>query len=252
MHDEPNEFLVRAGCFSNEEKQAVYRAIHTRRDVRDQFLSDPLPDDLVRRLLGAAHAAPSVGFMQPWNFLLVRDDERKREIWDAFDRANREATAMFDADKQAAYRALKLEGIRKAPLGICVTCDRDRAGPVVLGRTHNARMDSYSTVCAIQNLWLAARAEGVGLGWVSIFHESELKRILGIPDTIEVVGYLCLGYVDTLYSAPELEVKGWRSRLPLDELVYENSWGDRPSAFNTAAGVIPVEAADQVPPASSD
>lgn len=243
MHDEPNDFLVRAGSFSVEEKQAVYRAIYTRRDVRDQFLPDPLPNDLVRRLLSAAHAAPSVGFMQPWNFLLVRDAVRRQLIWEAFDRANREAAAMFDEDRQAAYRSLKLEGIRKAPLGVCVTCDRDRAGPVVLGRTHNSRMDSYSTVCAIQNLWLAARAEGVGLGWVSIFQESELKGILDIPDDIEVVGYLCLGYVDTLYATPELEVKGWRSRLPLDELVFEESWGLR-SGTVAVDGATPAEAAD--------
>jgi len=252
MHDEPNEFLVRAGCFSAEGKEAVYRAIHTRRDVRDQFLPDALPDDLVRRLLRAAHAAPSVGFMQPWNFLLVRDEARRQEIWEAFDRANREAAAMFDEDKRAAYRALKLEGIRKAPLGICVTCDRDRAGPVVLGRTHNARMDSYSTVCAIQNLWLAARAEGVGLGWVSIFHESALKQILGIPDHIEVVGYLCLGYVDTLYAVPELEVKGWRSRLPLEELVFEERWGSRSPGSSVPVGAIPEKAADRELPGFSD
>lgn len=224
MHDLSNEALVRADAFSAVEKAAVYRAIETRRDVRDQFRPDPLPEDLIRRLLAAAHSAPSVGFMQPWNFLLIRSRAQREAVWSAFDRANQEAAAMFSGARQHAYRSLKLEGIRKAPLNICVTCDPDRAGPVVLGRTHNPRMDAYSTVCAIQNLWLAARAEGVGLGWVSIFHETEVKTILGIPKRIEIVGYLCLGYVDALYRSPELEVKGWRKRLALEDLVFEERW----------------------------
>jgi 5,6-dimethylbenzimidazole synthase len=133
---------------------------------------------------------------------------------------------MFKGERAVSYRSLKLEGIRKAPLSICVTCDPDRAGPVVLGRTHNPRMDSYSTVCAIQNLWLAARAEGVGMGWVSIFHDADIRLLLGIPDRIEIVAWLCLGYVDELYSEPELAVKGWRQRLSLDDLVFSDRWGE--------------------------
>ncbi|QEE44117.1 5,6-dimethylbenzimidazole synthase [Rhizobium sp. WL3] len=237
MHDDPNEFLVRTAAFVDEDKDAVYRAIHTRRDVRDQFLSDPLPDALVRRLLEAAHAAPSVGFMQPWNFLLIRSAETRAAVWEAFARANAEAEQMFPEERRGTYRALKLEGIRKAPLNICITCDPDRAGPVVLGRTHDPRMDAFSTVCAIQNLWLAARAEGVGLGWVSIFHEAELKVILGIPDRVQIIGYLCLGFVDELYSAPELEVKGWRQRLALDDLIFEEHWGAQATEPVTPAAV---------------
>ncbi len=218
------EHLVAAGAFSEAERAAVYRAIETRRDVRDQFRPDPLPEALVRRLLSAAHNAPSVGFMQPWNFILVRKPETREKIWEAFRAANDEAAGMFTDERQSQYRALKLEGIRKAPLNICITCDRDRAGPVVLGRTHNPAMDVYSTVCAVQNLWLAARAEGVGVGWVSIFHEEAIKRILGIPSRIAIVAWLCLGYVDRIYDSPELALKGWRQRLPLDELVYEEGW----------------------------
>ncbi|TPP11330.1 5,6-dimethylbenzimidazole synthase [Rhizobium glycinendophyticum] len=224
MHDSSYEALVRADAFSDCERAAVYRAIETRRDVRDQFLPDPLPDALIRRLLSAAHAAPSVGFMQPWNFLLIRSREQREAIWHAFARANEEAVAMFTEERRQAYRSLKLEGIRKAPLNICITCDPDRAGPIVLGRTHNPRMDAYSTVCAIQNLWLAARAEGVGVGWVSIFHDQDVKEILGIPKRVEIIGYLCLGYVDQLYEKPELEIKGWRQRLSLDDLVFEERW----------------------------
>ncbi|MBA4786261.1 MAG: 5,6-dimethylbenzimidazole synthase [Rhizobiales bacterium] len=218
---------VAASPFSANERDAVYKAIETRRDVRDQFLPDPLPDDLVERLLGAAHAAPSVGFMQPWNFLLIRDRDVLQGAWEAFARANEEAAALFADERQALYRSLKLEGIRKAPLSICVTCDPDRAGPVVLGRTHNPRMDVYSTVCAVQNLWLAARAEGVGVGWVSIFHDHDVRALLGIPERVEIVAWLCLGYVSELYDQPELAAKGWRQRLPLEDLVFRDRWGNR-------------------------
>ncbi|PST21824.1 5,6-dimethylbenzimidazole synthase [Mesorhizobium plurifarium] len=227
MLPEQNGCLAAAGAFSSDERAAVYRAIETRRDVRDEFLPEPLPEELVARLLGAAHQAPSVGFMQPWNFVLVRQDATREKVWRAFQRANDEAAEMFSGERQAKYRSLKLEGIRKAPLSICVTCDRTRGGAVVLGRTHNPQMDVYSTVCAVQNLWLAARAEGVGVGWVSIFHESEIKAILGIPRHIEIVAWLCLGFVDKLYREPELAAKGWRQRLPLEDLVFEEGWGVR-------------------------
>lgn len=219
-----DDALKAAGPFARDELEAVYRAIHTRRDVRDQFQPDALPEDLVQRLLEAAHAAPSVGFMQPWSFILIREEATRQAAHEAFSRANEEAAGLFSGERADTYRSLKLEGIRKAPLSICVTCDPDRAGPVVLGRTHNPRMDVYSTVCAVQNLWLAARAEGVGVGWVSIFHDADIKALLGIPDRVEIVAWLCLGYVDQLYSEPELSVKGWRERLPLDELVHEGRW----------------------------
>jgi 5,6-dimethylbenzimidazole synthase len=219
--------LGKATAFSKEDRAAVYRAIETRRDVRDQFLPDPLPEDLVQRLLKAAHAAPSVGFMQPWNFTLVEDAAVREAAWQAFSRANDEAAEMFEGEQQALYRSLKLEGIRKAPLSICVTCDPTRGGDVVLGRTHNPRMDVYSTVCAIQNLWLAARTEGIGVGWVSIFHDSDVRDILGIPEHIEIVAWLCIGRVEELYQEPELAVKGWRQRLPLEELVFRDRWGMR-------------------------
>jgi 5,6-dimethylbenzimidazole synthase len=211
--------------FSPAERDAVYRAIETRRDVRDQFLADPIPDPVLRRLLQAAHNAPSVGFMQPWSFVVIRDAAVKAGAHQAFQRANAEAADLFEGERQDLYRSLKLEGILKAPVSLCVTCDPDRAGSVVLGRTHNPRMDVYSTVCAVQNLWLAARAEGVGVGWVSIFHEDDIRTLLGIPDRIEIVAWLCLGYVDALYQEPELAVKGWRQRLPLEELVHADRWG---------------------------
>ncbi|WP_296084107.1 5,6-dimethylbenzimidazole synthase [uncultured Agrobacterium sp.] len=225
--DDTRRGLRPAFEFAEDDKAAVYRAIETRRDVRNEFLSDPLPDELIGKLLAAAHAAPSVGFMQPWNFTLVTNGEIRQAVWQAFSRANEEAAQMFADEKQSLYRSLKLEGIRKAPLSICVTCDPTRGGDVVLGRTHNPHMDVYSTVCAVQNLWLAARAEGVGVGWVSIFHDDDIREILDIPHHIQIVAWLCLGYVSELYAEPELAVKGWRQRLPLDQLVFKNRWGEK-------------------------
>ncbi|AZB65914.1 5,6-dimethylbenzimidazole synthase [Cereibacter sphaeroides] len=224
MPDFPSVEPRPARRFTETERQALHDIIAERRDVRDEFLPDPVDPEALRRVLEAAHRAPSVGFMQPWNFLLIRDAARRAEVHEAFRRANDEAALLFPEEKRDTYRALKLQGILKAPLNICVTCDRDRCGEVVLGRTHNPEMDLYSTVCAVQNLWLAARAEGLGVGWVSIYREEELRAILGIPERVKIVAYLCVGHVDRFYSAPELALKGWRQRLPLDDLLMEEGW----------------------------
>jgi len=213
-----------ARVFSPAEKQAVYDVIAHRRDVRNEFLPDPVDPETLRRILAAAHAAPSVGLSQPWNFILIRDPARRARVKAAFDKANAEAATMFPEARRSAYGALKLEGIETAPLNICVTCDRTRGGEVVLGRTHNRDMDLYSTVCAVQNLWLAARAEGVGVGWVSIFEEADLRPILGLPDHVAIVAYLCVGYVDRLFDGPELAARGWTTAAGLDTVVMEETW----------------------------
>lgn len=132
---------------------------------------------------------------------------------------------MFPDDRRGLYSALKLEGILQAPVNLCITCDHTRGGPVVLGRTHQPEMDLFSTVCAVQNLWLAARAEGIGVGWVSIFHKDDLRRILGLPRHVSPVAWLCLGHVDALYAEPELQAKGWATRLPLQDMIYHEGWG---------------------------
>jgi 5,6-dimethylbenzimidazole synthase len=209
---------------SDADRQGLYRVLLSRRDVRGQFLPDPIADEVLARILVAAHHAPSVGFMQPWSFILVRSPEVRGRIRQAFAQANDEAAGMFEGEAQATYRSLKLEGILESPVNICVTCDRDRAGPVVLGRTHIPAMDLYSTVCAVENLWLAARAEGLGLGWVSIISEPALKDILGLPERVVPVAYLCLGKVSHFFAQPELETRGWRKRLPLAELVRLDRW----------------------------
>ena len=216
--------------FSSAERDAVYKCIFNRRDVRGQFLPDPIPDQALARILRAAHHAPSVGFMQPWDFILVRDPAIKQSVRDAFQMANEEAVGMFEDERQKSYRKLKLEGIVEAPLGICITCDRGRTGPVVLGRTHQPDMDIYSAVCAAQNLWLAARVENIGVGWVSIIRPDDLRRVLGIPSTIQLVAYLCVGYVSHFLQKPELETSGWLPRTPLSDVVWTDRWQQRDGA----------------------
>lgn len=216
---------VAVTAFSEEDRAAVYRAIFTRRDVRSQFTDRPVSDAVLHRLLTAAHNAPSVGFMQPWNFLILRDAAIRQALHDAFAAANAEAAEMFPEERRPLYSALKLQGLLQAPVALCITCDRNRGGPVILGRTHAPEMDLYSTVCAVQNLWLAARAEGIGVGWVSIFREGDLARLLGLPERVVPVALLCIGHVDELYDQPELQAKGWATRLPLDDLIFEGAWG---------------------------
>lgn len=219
--------MEREGAFSLAERAAVYRCIEERRDVRSEFRPDPIPDDVLARILAAAHHAPSVGFMQPWDFIVVRSPAVRERIHAGFARANAEAAALFPDERGALYRALKLEGIRDAPLGICVTCDRARAGTMVLGRTHQPEMDLYSTVCAVQNLWLAARAEGIGVGWVSIIAPDDLREALGIPPEIVPVAYLCVGTVAEFRRTPELEARGWARRRALPGLVAVDGWQRR-------------------------
>jgi 5,6-dimethylbenzimidazole synthase len=211
--------------FTAEARAAIYQTIFSRRDVRGQFLPKAVPDEVLSRIITAAHYAPSVGFMQPWNFLVVRAQETKQKVHAAFAEAHAEAAEMFDGEQRAIYKTLKLEGILESPVGICITCDRERTGPVVVGRTHMKTMDLYSSVCAVQNLWLAARAEGLGVGWVSIFNQAALQEALGIPKGITPIAYLCVGYVSHFYAKPELEAAGWLPRLPIEDLVYFDQWG---------------------------
>jgi len=217
--------LKPAAAFTQAERGAVYRAIYERRDVRGEFLDREVPRALVRRLIAAAHHAPSVGLMQPWNFILIRDVETRKRIQAAFKSAAAAEEQEITEEKRALYRNLKLEGILRAPLNICVTCDRARFGPTGLGRTQQPDTDLFSTACAVQNLWLAARAEGVGVGWVSILRPDDVKAILEIPERIVIVAYLCVGFIEQSYVRPELEVKRWAERLPVEEMIYEERWG---------------------------
>ena len=209
---------------TQQERDDFYKVLYGRRDVRSEFLTDPVADDVLERILQAAHHAPSVGFSQPWNFILLRDPQIKQSIHDLHQQANAEAAEMFADKRQQDYRQIKLAGILDAPINICITCDRERGGSVVLGKTHQPEMDIYSTVCAVQNLQLAARAENIGVGWVSIMDKQKLKTLLKIPERIEVVAYLCIGHVSHFYDEPELQVKSWKGRTDLAELVSTDQW----------------------------
>ncbi len=201
----------------------IYDVIRTRRDIR-RFRSEPVPAPVLQRLLEAAHHAPSVGFMQPWNFIVVHDPSVKGEVKQAFEAANAQAAEHYHGERRALYDSLKLEGICEAPINLCVTCDRSRSGPHVLGRDSVPETDLFSTCCAIQNLWLAAHAEGIGVGWVSILQPDRLRKILRIPERIIPVAYLCVGYPQTLPPKPELELVGWAPRLSLNGLVFMDRW----------------------------
>jgi len=212
-------------AFSEAERQAVYKTIRERRDVR-RFLSDPIDDETLMRLLKAAACAPSVGYMQPWNFLVVRDGDVRKQVHRAFVEANDEAKAMFPGDRGNQYAALKLEGILECGVNLLVTCDRSRFGPVVLGRTCQPDMDLFSTVCAVQNFWLAARSEGIGVGWVSIIKPEALNAIFHLPESVVPIAYLCVGHTDIFAAEPELKTKGWLPEIPLSELIFYNRWGN--------------------------
>ncbi|RDS78810.1 5,6-dimethylbenzimidazole synthase [Dyella monticola] len=211
-------------CFSDEQRAGLYRAIHERRDVRSQFLPDPISPDVLARLLKAAHHAPSVGFMQPWDFVIIERIEIKQAVKALYDEANADAAGNYAGEQATQYRRLKLEGIVDSPINLCITCDRQRGGPHVLGRNTMLDTDLFSTCLAVQNLWLAARAEGIGVGWVSIVDPLKLAQTLGLPTHVYPLAYLCLGHVSEFLPKPELEITGWRSRLPLEQLLHGNTW----------------------------
>ncbi|QFU84038.1 5,6-dimethylbenzimidazole synthase [Natronorubrum aibiense] len=218
--------------FTDAEREAVYKTIFARRDIR-RFRTEPIPEDVLERLIGAAHHAPSVGFSQPWDLVVVRDDETKAEIAEIADRAIAAAREGYKEPTKSEFAALKLEGIRESPINICVTCDPTRGAPHVLGRSSMKRTDVYSTCLAVQNLWLAARAEGVGVGWVSVLYPYEVQEVLDIPPHVKPVAYLCLGYPeDGFPEEPVLQQEGWRERIDVDALVHEGRWESTESAGN--------------------
>jgi 5,6-dimethylbenzimidazole synthase len=213
--------------FSDEERRGVYRAIYERRDVRSHFLPDPVPAQVLNRILDAAHHAPSVGFMQPWDFIVIRDPSVREEIYRNFDCASRRAAQAYQGEQRELYDSLKLAGILEAPVNICVTCDPERAKGSGLGRQTDPGVPIYSTVCAVQNLWLAARAESLGVGWVSILDLDQLKATLGIPRALTLIAYLCVGYVSEFRPQPDLEEKGWETRSKLADVVHLDRWGSK-------------------------
>ncbi len=214
-------------ALTGTEKEGLYKAIFSRRDVRSHFVDREIPNDVLARILNAAHHAPSVGFSQPWNFILIKDAITRQHVKESFLSERERSTAMLDGDRerQKKYSSLKLEGIMESAVNICVTYDSTRFGPFVLGRTSVEETGVYSVACAVQNLWLAARAEGVGVGWVSILANSDLEKILRIPSHVKPVAYLCLGYVGEFADRPDLERAGWLPRMDLSDVVCYETWG---------------------------
>jgi 5,6-dimethylbenzimidazole synthase len=226
-----NSHSSRSTSFSDIEKEGLYKAIFSRRDVRSHFITDKnIPEAVIFRILNAAHHAPSVGFSQPWNFIVIKDKSVRRQVKESFLLEHRKSISMLDQyddrQRKEKYLSLKLEGIMESALNICVTYDNTRFGPFVLGRTSISETGVYSVCCAVQNLWLAARVEGIGVGWVSIVSNDDLHRILCIPQNIKLVAYLCLGYVDEFADKPDLEKAGWLPRLELDKVVFYDQWNN--------------------------
>ena len=203
----------------------LYDAINRRRDTRAEFTGEPVAPDVLERLLSAAHAAPSVGMSQPWDFVLVRDTDRL-ERFHAHVATERDTfAATLSGERAETFSRIKIEGIRESGLGIVVGYDPTRGGPNVLGRHAIADAGLYSVVCAIQNLWLAATAEGLGVGWVSFYREEFLRDLVGMPEGVRPVAWLCVGPVADLPDVPDLERFGWRHRSPLAGVVHEESYG---------------------------
>ena len=204
---------------------ALYRVVAERRDVRNGFLADPVDDARLTRVLAAAHQAPSVGLSQPWDFIVLRERAIREQVHALARRQQELFAARLPGPRARAFRELKVEAILDTPVNIVVTCDPTRGGRNVLGRHAQPQVAAYSTACAVQNLWLAARAEGLGVGWVSFFAEGELAETLGLPGHLEVVAYLCVGYVTEFPPAPELVLTGWAQRRPLAWAVHDGQWG---------------------------
>ncbi len=210
--------------FTNDEKNGFYKAIYSRRDVRSRFTSKSINDEILTRILNAAHHAPSVGFSQPWNFILIKNEKTKMKIKESFDEERKRSSQFVDEPKRSKYLSFKLEGILDSPVNICVTYDPTRFGPFVIGKSSIPETGIYSVCCAVQNLWLAARTEGLGLGWVSILSNDVLKEVLELPEHVIPVAYLCLGYVEEFALKPDLETAGWLPRLDLKDVVYYEKW----------------------------
>ena len=212
--------------FTEEEKRGFYKAIYSRRDVRSHFTLKPIEDNILSKILHAAHHAPSVGFSQPWNFILIKDIETKKKIKKSFEEEKDRSSQLVEEPKRSKYLSFKLEGILESPVNLCVTYDPTKFGPFVIGRSSIPEAGLYSVCCAIQNLWLSARTEGIGLGWVSILSNEILKEILELPEHVVPVAYLCLGYVNEFEEKPDLETAGWLPRLELKDVVYFEKWND--------------------------
>ncbi|NYJ07100.1 5,6-dimethylbenzimidazole synthase [Petropleomorpha daqingensis] len=218
----------------------LYDVISRRRDVRTQFTGEPVDEEILLRVLGAAHAAPSVGLTQPWDFVLVRNLELRRRFQQHVAEERDTFARALSGERAATFARISVEGVLQASLGVVVTYDPERGAPAVLGRHAIADTGLYSTCLAIQNLWLATTAEGLGVGWVSFYREPFLQDLLGIPEHVRPVGWLCLGPVTHLEETPDLERHGWRQRRPLEDAVHVDRYrAPEPSTAGAAVHSSP-------------
>ncbi|WP_042174957.1 nicotinate-nucleotide--dimethylbenzimidazole phosphoribosyltransferase [Streptomyces sp. NBRC 110035] len=213
--------------YDDAERAAVQKVMRERRDIRNGFRDDPIPHEVLLRVLEAAHTAPSVGHSQPWDFVVIRSAETRRSMHELAERQRDAYAQSLPKGRAKQFKELKIEAILDTPVNIVVTADPTRGGRHTLGRHTQPQMAPYSSALAVQNLWLAARAEGLGVGWVSFFDEREMVRSLGLPEHLEVVAYLCVGYVDEFPAEPELMQAGWSKRRPLSWVVHEETYGRR-------------------------
>ncbi|KAA1246317.1 5,6-dimethylbenzimidazole synthase [Aquimarina sp. RZ0] len=217
MEDQPQR------VFNSDEQQLLEEILVHRRDVRgNRFLATPVDQQAIDKIIEAALSAPSVGFSQPWEFVLIRDIETKQAIKKTFSEETALAAMQFADEKQKKYIELKLEGILESPLNMAVFY-KPKEGPV-LGQTSMPNMGKYSVVCAIQNMWLMARSLNIGMGWVSILDPEKVKKVLKAPQENQLIGYLCFGYTDMFYNQPELELRKWDRKKLQKEVVIEEKY----------------------------
>ncbi|MFJ6720358.1 nicotinate-nucleotide--dimethylbenzimidazole phosphoribosyltransferase [Streptomyces sp. NPDC091259] len=239
-----------APAYADADREAIQRVMRERRDIRKGFRPDPIPHDVLLRVLEAAHTAPSVGHSQPWDFVVIRSAETRRTMHELAQRQREAYAKSLPKGRAKQFKELKIEAILDTPVNIVVTADPTRGGRHTLGRHTQPQMAPYSSALAVENLWLAARAEGIGVGWVSFFDEREMVRELGLPEHLEVVAYLCVGYVDEFPEEPELAQAGWSQRRPLAWVVHEETYGRRALPgeephdllSETVAGIRPLDA----------
>ncbi|MDK3156417.1 5,6-dimethylbenzimidazole synthase [Kamptonema cortianum] len=217
---------MREADINERDREGFYRVLYSRRDIR-KFKPGRVPDDVVERILCAAHAAPSVGLSQPWRFILIRSPETRARVKELFASVNAAQSGRIDDPaRRELYDSLKLEGILESDFNLAVVCEPPPEDRFTLGAGTIPQTIRDSVCLAIQNLWLAARAEGVGVGWVSILPEGRMEDILGLPARAELVAYLCVGYPEEFADRPMLETVGWEKRLPLEQMVMQEKWKD--------------------------
>ncbi len=209
----------------------IYEAIKKRRDVRSWFSNEKIQDETISRILLAGNYAPSVGLSQPWNFIIIKDINIRKEIKKLVDNKRKEFYDSLPEDKKEKFKDIKIEGILESYINIAVTCDFNRKGPDILGRSFIKETSEYSTVLAIENMWLAARSENIGMGWISFFNPEDVKKILNIPEDIKLIAYLTLGKLTEDHDIPELEEKNWEKRNGLSNYVFFNKWNNKDKNF---------------------